>query len=170
MFDFFYTENYEDKPTPEEDSAVSRHLSESDTDFEHISNPNSLAKTWRRAWTNLHVYIISDKYLAKGLKSFSLQNLEILLEAEWNFLGFIELVHEIYQVLGQPPDDLMRPVLKFAATHFAHLEIYSKFKVILGNYSSFSQKVEELRETTRYATPLPLKWESEATFLLASYC
>ena len=161
MFDFFYTENYEDKPTAEEDSAVSRHLLESDTGFDHTSNPNSLAKTWRRAWTNLHVYIVSDKYLAKGLKSFSLQNLETMLEAEWNFLGFIELVQEIYQVLGQPPDDLMRPVLKFGATHFARLEIYSKFNVILSNNSSFSQKLEELRETARYAPHLPLKWNQK---------
>ncbi|KAL3468706.1 hypothetical protein BJX99DRAFT_252520 [Aspergillus californicus] len=87
---------------------------------EHISQ-------WRRAQTNVQIYIIADKYMIDGLIDMSKRKLNSNMENEWNDSGFITVVGDVYGSQCPPRSDLREVLLKFALRHLCTLKKSQRF-------------------------------------------
>ncbi|RDH13935.1 hypothetical protein M747DRAFT_347503 [Aspergillus niger ATCC 13496] len=139
LFDFLYRADYDDSPDDTDGPGADN---ESAANQEGISpteriSQDALSRQWRRAQTNVQIYIIADKYMIEGLKDISKRKLNSNMENNWDDCGFLTVVSDVYGSQCPPRSDLREIIIRFALRHLGTLQTFRQFDDARKEYPEF---------------------------------
>ncbi|OGM39600.1 hypothetical protein ABOM_011947 [Aspergillus bombycis] len=141
MFDYLYRADYDDHPKTLNDlcGKDENQVGESPkVDAGHQDTSiDTLPSHWRRARINVQVYVIADKYMIDALKEVSRKKLESNMEKEWNEVGFINVVRDVYGPEFPRGSELCNVLARFAFQHVSTLKKSQHFQQIRKDYPQF---------------------------------
>ncbi|PYH93600.1 hypothetical protein BO71DRAFT_410027 [Aspergillus ellipticus CBS 707.79] len=139
LFDFLYRADYDDSPDDtdglavENDSAANQ---EGISSTERISQ-DVLSWQWRRAQTNVQIYIIADKYMVERLKDISKRKLDSNIGNDWDDCGFLAVISDVYGSQCPPRSDLREIIIRCALRHLSTLKKSRQFDDVRRYYPEF---------------------------------
>ncbi|BCR98217.1 BTB/POZ domain-containing protein [Aspergillus luchuensis] len=139
LFDFLYRADYDDSPDDTDDPAADNESAANEEGIlptERISQ-DALSRQWRRAQTNVQIYIIADKYMIEGLKDISKRKLNSNMENNWDDCGFLTVVSDVYGSQCPPRSDLREIIIRFALRHLGTLQKFRQFDDARKEYPEF---------------------------------
>ncbi|KAL4862457.1 hypothetical protein BDV12DRAFT_190413 [Aspergillus spectabilis] len=141
MFDYLYRADYDDHPEipndlPDKDENKDEESPEVSVEHQDTSL-DTLPSHWRYARINVQVYVIADKYMIDALKGVSRKKLQSNMENEWNEIGFINVVQDVYGPEFPPGSEICNLLARFALQHVSTLKDSQNFQQIRKKYPQF---------------------------------